>query len=608
MYTPYSAKPKVETVDGPHGSATGLGDVFAYLRWSWGTIVLWAATFGTAALIYAMTTPPGFIARAQLMIDINKSQIFFQDSRQPERVPDQPRIESHMEILKSDRIALWVIRDLDLIEDPEFSDIAPSLFAALFSPLIDAAPSMLAALYSRLMDDEPPPRAARETIAVNAFRDRLSVRRVGQSLVIEVAFRSSDPVKAAKIANATTEAYIKNDVQGKSEAAQRGGQWLSERLAELRQQSDDALRAYERFKLVGDKNSAGEPQVKLAELESVSQSFRRMYDVFLQQFTETMQKVSFPDSDARVVSVAAVPIVKSYPKRGLIVAFGLLLGAMSGTVLSWARYTMDRSIRSPGRLVRETGVECLGAVRALRSKDARSVRRVPTNELGRENGKKDRSDRLLRLASEQPLSEFTTDIRSLKNAVQNVTTGRRPGSIGIVAAGRGEGATTIAANLSLLCAASGLRTLLIDACVDDTTISKAFTRNEMGLFELLADPQLFTKKTGEWAEQPFAVLPIGKNGESSTPGDRIGANKTALHIKDLAERFDLVVFDLPALQSSADALAIAPYLDGVLLVADFSATSLDTVSAAVAALQATRGTLFGIVLNKTPPAAKFGWA
>jgi len=610
LYTPYSTKANVEAIEGSHGSPIGLSDVLVFLRWSFGTMVFCASAFGAAALIYALATPPRFTARAQLMVDINKSQVFFQDSRQPERVPDQPRIESQIEILKSDRIALMVIRDLDLIEDPEFSDSESFVLAGVLSPLIDAAPSLLVPLITSLLGAEPSPsRAARETYAVNAFRDRLSVHRVGQSLVIEVAFRSSDPVKAAKIANATTDAYIKNDVQVKSEAAQRGGAWLSERLAELRQQSDDALRAYERFKLVGDKNSAGEPQVKLAELESVSQSFRRMYDVFLQQFTETMQKVSFPESDARVVTAAAVPLVKSYPKRGLIVAFGILLGAMVGSAVSWVRFATDSSIRSPSRLVRETGLDCLGAIRACRSRDAAGVRHMQASVQRRAKANKTKGAKLLWLTSESPLSTFTSDIRSVKNAIHNVMMGRRPCSIGIVAATRGEGATTIAANLSQLCAASGLRTLLVDASVEDSTISKAFASDGIGLFELLDDPQLFAQKTGEWAEQRFAVLPVGKNGDSSTPGDRIAANKTQLHIKDLTERFDLVVFDLPALQTSADALAIAPYLDGVLLVADFSATSLRTVSAAVSALQATRGTLFGIVLNKTPRAPfKIGWA
>jgi uncharacterized protein involved in exopolysaccharide biosynthesis/Mrp family chromosome partitioning ATPase len=612
LYTPYSPTTTAETVQEPYGSAIDIGDVLAYLRSSWRIIALCAAALGAAALIYAVVTPPTFTAKAQLMIDINKAQVFFRDSRQPERVPDQARIESQVEVLKSDRVALAVIRDLNLIEDPEFSISGEPLLEALLSRLTGDQPSaLLRTLLSRLTGDESSAdRAAKESYAADAFEARLSVRRVGQSLVIDVAFRSNDPTKAARIANAITDAYIKQDVQVKSEAAQRGGKWLSERLEELRQQSDDALRAYERFKLVGDKDSTGEPQVKLAELESVSQSYRRMYDVFLQQFTETMQKVSFPESDAHVVSIAAVPLAKSHPKSKLIVAFGVLLGAMIGTALSWARHSTDRSIRSPTRLVRAIGLDCLGAIRAspAAARGKPTVGRIMARLSRRQCAAKAGSLPLLRMASDHPSSAFTTDMRNLKNAVNNLLMGRKSRCIGVVAASRGEGATTIASNFSLLCSASGMRTLLVDACIDNPTISREFApRDEVGLSQLLDDQGLFVQKMGEWAERRFSVLPIGKRDGPSTPGDRIGSERTALQIDDLGAKFDLVVFDLPALGTSPDALAIAPYLDGVLLIADFSTTSLDTMSAAVAALQQTRKSILGVVLNKVPPATQRTW-
>jgi len=588
VYTPYSPKARVDNAPESLGAAIGLGDVAAYLGSSWRTILLSAAAFAAIAAVYCVVTSPAFTARAQLMIDINKSQVFFQDSRQPERVPDQARVESQMEVLKSDRVALAVIRELNLVEDPEFAMPAPSFLALVLAALTGERPNS--------------DKAAKETYAADVFDDLLSVRRVGQSLVIEVAFRSENPTKAATIANAITEAYIKQDVQVKSEAAQRGGKWLSERLDELRQQADDALRAYERFKLVGDKESGGEPQVKLAELESISQSYRNMYDFFLTQFTETMQKVSFPESDARVVSAAAVPLVKSFPKSKLIVAFAGLLGIVAGTAFSWARYSMDRSIRSAARLTRETGLACLGTIRAWAGTAARKavITRVLTLPWYRRNRAESRPVRLLGLAAREPSSPFTTDIRSLKNAINNVMAGRRSRCIGVVAARTGEGTTTVAANLSQVCAASGMRTLLIDACVPNPTVSKAVSTGSAGLSEVLDNPGLLAEIIDGSKERTLSVLPVGNSNGQGTPGDRIGSGKTAMHVEDLGDRFDIVVFDLPALGQSPDALAIAPYLDGILLVADFASTSLDLVATAAAAVEATRGTILGVAINKVP--------
>jgi len=588
VYTPYSPRVRGENAPEAFGAAVGFGDLAAYLRSSWRLIFLSAVACAAIAAVYCVLTSPTFTAKAQLMIDINKSQVFFQDSWQPERVPDQARVESQMEVLKSDRVALAVIRDLNLTEESEFALPPPSLLSVMLATLTGEGPNI--------------DQAARETYAADVFDDRLSVRRVGQSLVIEVAFRSEDPTKAAMIANAITGAYIKQDVQVKSEAAQRGGKWMSERLDELRQQSDEALRAYERFKLVGDKNSSSEPQVKLAELESISQSYRRMYEFFLQQFTETMQKVSFPESDARVVSAAAVPLVKSHPKSKLIVAFAGLLGMLAGAAVSSARHSMDRRIRSAARLTRETGLECLGTIRAWTGSAARkrAIWRSLTPRWSRRQVAGTGPVSLLRLAAHDPSSPFVTDIRRLKNAIKNVMADRRSRCIGVVAARAGEGGTTIAANLSRVCAASGMRTLLIDACVGHPTVSKACPEGHVGLSEVLDNPGLFAEFIDGSKERALSVLPVGNASGGGTPGDRIASEKTALPIKELRDRFDIVVFDLPALGRSPDALAIAPYLDGILLVADFSGTSLDVVATAAGALEAARGNILGVAINKVP--------
>ena len=85
-----------------------------------------------------------------------------------------------------------------------------------------------------------------------------------------------------------------------------------------------------------NRKTTNQAQVALRELESTAQSYRAMYDSFLQRYAESVQQQSFPISDARVIAEASPPLGKSGPKTWLILvmstAGGLALGIGAGLV------------------------------------------------------------------------------------------------------------------------------------------------------------------------------------------------------------------------------------------------------------------------------------
>jgi succinoglycan biosynthesis transport protein ExoP len=94
-------------------------------------------------------------------------------------------VESEVEILRSESIALAVVKELKLTEDPEFGETKRGLWAMIFG-----GPS----------DD------LRTRVAVGALRGGLSIRRVGLTHVLEISFRSPNREKSARIANAVAQA------------------------------------------------------------------------------------------------------------------------------------------------------------------------------------------------------------------------------------------------------------------------------------------------------------------------------------------------------------------------------------------------------------------
>ena len=73
--------------------------------------------------IFYLTTPPRYTATGTLIIDSRKSQVLQQQS--PSSVwtclLSSPTVDSQVEVLKSETIALAVIKELRLTDEPEFT-------------------------------------------------------------------------------------------------------------------------------------------------------------------------------------------------------------------------------------------------------------------------------------------------------------------------------------------------------------------------------------------------------------------------------------------------------------------------------------------------------
>jgi succinoglycan biosynthesis transport protein ExoP len=188
-------------------------------------------------MVYLFNTPPSFTSQATMLIDTRKVQMFQQQGVLGDIAIDTGVVDSQVEILRSEKISLAVIKDLNLTEDPEFVGRGGGLLGALFWSLHDTIGS-------------GPPRSEFELKrrAVEAFSERLFVRRLGLTYIIQINFRSLNPDRAAQIANAVAEAYIVDQLEAKYQATRRAGAWLQDRIAELRHQASAAEQAVVAFK------------------------------------------------------------------------------------------------------------------------------------------------------------------------------------------------------------------------------------------------------------------------------------------------------------------------------------------------------------------------
>ena len=226
-------------------------------------IILFAAFFATSiGVSYVVLTPPTYTANAKLIADIRKGEFFRQRALIADAPISSPQIDSQLQILKSENIAEAVIKDLHLMQDPEFVQPSGGILSYLIRPihkLFDLHPN----------DDKSEAAAMRRVVDV--FEKKLDVGRVGDSYVIEVSFQSQSPERAAQIANAVTKNYILQSRKSQTQANQQISDWLEGRLKGVQKEVSAADRAVNTFKkdhkIISAKGAPIEEQ-KLSELSS----------------------------------------------------------------------------------------------------------------------------------------------------------------------------------------------------------------------------------------------------------------------------------------------------------------------------------------------------
>jgi succinoglycan biosynthesis transport protein ExoP len=247
-----------------------VGWAVGFARRQYATVLVIAALLMALAALYVLSTPPSFTAEAMLMLDTRKVQLLQQQSVLGDIQADSATVDSQVEVIKSEKVALAVIKELKLTEDPEFVGTGGGLVRILIGSVM----SLLSSPTESTTSEFELVRAA-----MSVLHSRLMVRRLALTYVIEINYRSYSPQRAAQIANAIADAYIVDALEAKYQATRRASLWLQDRISELREQASAAERAVIVYKEKNNMVDAGGrllSEQQLAELSSQSIAARAL--------------------------------------------------------------------------------------------------------------------------------------------------------------------------------------------------------------------------------------------------------------------------------------------------------------------------------------------
>lgn len=211
------------------------------LLWRRKIAIASAALIGAClAVTVGKSLTPRYTATAQLYVDPRELQLV--DRELTPRAQDVSGmsmvVESQARLITSNSVLLQVIQQTNLDKDPEFGGGDTKTLMTSLLGLIGLQPRAPSAADIKDV----------QLAALDALNKHITIRKGDKSFIVDIEVWSTDPAKAAMLANALTNTYLTDSRNSQALAARRATSELSGRLKELRERLRNAETALATYK------------------------------------------------------------------------------------------------------------------------------------------------------------------------------------------------------------------------------------------------------------------------------------------------------------------------------------------------------------------------
>ena len=209
-------------------------------KWS---ILFWVVLFMVLGGYYAFKmTTPRYTATTVIALENSDATIVAFESVAPELSADYWSIQTEVEVLQSRNLLGKVVDKLALIADPEFN---PHLKDPNAEPGLVS--KVLIEVLGPVEPAPPPPAEVARNDTIDRLRLAIRATNIRNTRVYHISVLTEDPKKSALIADTLADLYILNQLEAKFEATQQATTWLTDRVAELKNELEDAESAVKAF-------------------------------------------------------------------------------------------------------------------------------------------------------------------------------------------------------------------------------------------------------------------------------------------------------------------------------------------------------------------------
>lgn len=388
------------------------------------------------------------------------------------------------------------------------------------------------------------------------------------SLVINVTYRSGDPVFAQVAANGFAYGYLeyKRAQTEASTDAQR--EVLNRRVRKIQNQASTLIDRTEAARKAGNASL-------VSQLEGQRFSLIARLAT-LQNQLDSLASAGQAASIGEVLNEASVPSSPSSPNHQTDAIMGVILGLALGIGMGFLRERLDDRFR--GR----PDVE-----RAMEAPVLATVPRFP----------KEHRTRDLIVVSD-PKGAASEAYRNLRTSLQFLLAQRDVKTLLVTSASEHEGKTATTANLGFALAQTGRSVALVSGDLRRPQLEKYFgVSAQLGLSNyLLGEVDDIGQIVLEDPSLPgLRLLPSGP--VPSNPAELLTSPRVAQLVSELESHSDIVIFDAPPVLPVADSVILASHVGIAIVILDAANTQRSAAVHAKDLLERVGAEVIGCVLN-----------
>jgi capsular exopolysaccharide synthesis family protein len=479
---------------------------------------------------------------------------------------------------------------------------------------------------------------------VSDFMGGVMVSSIEGTQIIKIGYRSTDPLKAAKFANALAENFIQQDLEVKLAGVVSGEEWLKNSLKEMEEKltksendlvnyikenqilsiqeierrsqrvleglREDKVRTENEIRELSTRYKEKHPKmialitrlnaineeieketknlmdlnekmVQYNNLKREVETNRTLYETLLKKIKETQVSKESITTDFRILDLADVPGAPVSPNRKRDITTACMWGLFLGVGLALFIEYIDATFKNADDVESYLRLPFLGYVASL-SSEKDEIRRLKNIDL---------------ISQEFPHARIAESYRSIRTSIIFSSPEDRPlRTILVTSTLPREGKTFISVNLGIVFAHTDERVVILEADMRKPRISKAFNmKNDVGLSSFLTGEAKLEEVIRPTHIKNLSLISAGPLPPN--PTELLTSNKTLILLDELKKRFSRIIVDSPPVLYVADTLILSNIVDGVVLVIYAGKTLLNSILRARQKLQEAKARIIGVILN-----------
>lgn len=279
-------------------------------------------------------------------------------------------------------------------------------------------------------------------------------------------------------------------------------------------------------------------------------------------------------SDVKIVQLATIPDIgkPTSPNKLLYGIMGGFLGLFFGCGLGFLVDYFDNTIKSPADVKRH-GLTFLATIPKFKKRESPLI------------------------FNRDPKDPVCESYRTARNSIKFASIDKAIKSLLITSSIEGEGKTTTLGNLGISFTFDGKEVLLVDTDLRRPSIHNLFgLPNSIGITNILAGKAEISEAINKTDIKGLSVLTSGP--VPLDPGRLIESQKMQQLIKELIQKYDLIILDAPPVLIANDAVVLAGYVDSSILVLESKKITSPNLTQALALLNQSNIQPLGAILNK----------